>query len=549
MESSSDNSFAWTDTSTDSVNSTSMATNAFNVNDSCKSDRRVKKKKENLSRINESIDLKAETDIKQEANFSSIKNCIKVEPDSVDGFKKKKRNKHLECNGTKIESQDSASYDETYLNMKVKLEETSVVSSQKHKQKKRKHSSSVDSNSTTSNCEVNHEHTLNQESEVDTTPPKSKKIKKLKKEDSSNNHDEMYSPDLNLSLQDETFSNNESNYNNCSVIENNTLQDGSDEESNDEISAIKCDDSHVIHAISFIDKGLEKSKSQTKRISDRIRFEDDNDSTLNESSPEEDEHSSEYSKKPLILKKVLKNNPNLKQVLQSFKQNTQCINQNDEIWILKCPREINISDFTNTTLNIHGKCKVKLAGQTYEGTVEEEQSDALSLLALDHNKLKIKTISPNGAITLRKRIPKAHFRDDNIMVNNQINFIPLPETKCRHPLFGSDYKKSLKIPAAISERLNTQANEEIVKTEKRKKKKDNKNDNKASQIDLQELSVFEMKSEPGLPAEVREKKKKKRKLLDDEGPAKKKAKRVKTDPESAEAWESEKAIEENLFNF
>lgn len=542
MESSSDNSFAWTDTSTDSVNSTSMATNAVNENNSYKSERRVKKKKENLSRIYESIDLKAEMDIKEEANFGSIKNYIKLEPDSVDGFKKKKRNKHLECNGTKIESQDSASYDETYLNMKVKLEETSVVSSQKHKQKKRKHSSSVDSNSTTSICEVNHEHThtLNQESEVDTTQPKSKKIKKLKKEDSSNNHkDEMYSPDPNLSLQDEKSRNNESNYNNSSVIENNTLQDSSDEESNDEISAIKCDDSHVIHAISFIDKGLEKSKSQTKRISDRIRFEDDNDSTLNESSLEEDQHPSEYSKKPLISKKVLKNNPNLKQVLQSFKQNTQCINQNDEIWILKCPREINISDFTNTTLNIHGKCKVKLAGQIYEGSVEEEQSDALSLLALDHNKLKIKTISLNGAITLRKRIPKAHFRDDNVMVNNQTNFIPLPETKCRHPLFGSDYKKSLKIPAAISERLNMQANEENGKMEKRKKKKDNKNDNKASQIDLQELSVFEMKSEPGLPAEVREKKNKKRKLLDDEGPAKKKAKRVKTDPESAEAWESE----------
>lgn len=547
MDSSSDNSFAWTDTSTDSVNSTAMATNAFNGINTHKSDKQIKKKKEKLSRIQESIDLKADMDIKEEANFSSIKSFIKLEPDSENDFKKKKRNKHLASNGTQNESQDSASYDETYLDMKVKLEETSVVSSKKHKQKKRKRSSSVDSNS---NCEVNHEHThtLNEETDDDTKPMKTKKIKKFKKEDSRNDHtDNIYSTEPDVSVQEQTFRNSESKYNNSSVIENNTLQDGSEEESNGEISAIKCDDSQVVHAISFMDKSIEKSKSRTKRISDRIRFEDDNDSTIHESSPEEDDNSSERSNKPLILKKVLKTNPNLKQVLHSFNRNA-CVNQNDEIWVLKCPREINISDFTNTTLNIHGKCKVKVSGQTYEGNAEEEQLDTLSLLALDHNKLKIKNISLNGVITLRKRIPKAHFRDDNIMVNNQSNFIPLPETKCRHPLFGSNYKKSLKIPAAISERLNMQASGE-VKTEKKKKRKDNKDENKAAEIDLQELGVSEMKSEPGLPAEVREKKKKKRKLVDDEGPAKKKVKRFKTDPESAEAWESEKAIEENLFNF
>ncbi|CAD0252995.1 unnamed protein product [Spodoptera exigua] len=544
MESSSDNSFAWTDTSTDSVNSTSMATDEINENNSQKSDNKVKKKKEKISRINESILLKRDMAIKEEACFSSIKQ----EPDSENDLKKKKkRNKH-ESYSIQNESQDSASYDETYLNMKVKLEETSVVPSKKHKQKKKRHSSSIDFNSINFNNEVNNEdtHISNQEAEKSI---KSKKIKKLKKGNASNDQvidEKTYVTEPDVSLLEQTIRNTEHNYNNNrSIIQNDTLHDGSEEESNGEISAIKCDDSNI-HAISFMDKSIEKSKSRTKRLSDRIRFEDDIESNINESSLEEDNTYSEQIKKPLILKKVTKINPNLKQVPHTFNTNVS-INQNDEIWVLKCPKEINISDFTNTTLSVHGKCKVKVAGQTYEGSAEEEQSHRLSYLGIDHNKLKIKNISLSGVITLRKRIPKAHFRDDNIIVNNQSNFIPLPETKCRHPLFGSNYKKSLKIPAAISERLNMQANGEVLKTEKRKKKKGNKDEKRVEQVESQELSISEMKSEPGLA--VREKKKKKRKLLDDEGPAKKKVKRIKTDPESEEAWESEKAIEQNLFNF
>ncbi|KAJ8732397.1 hypothetical protein PYW07_014996 [Mythimna separata] len=572
MESSSENSFAWTDTSSDS---TSMAADDMNDNSNKNDEKETKDKKSRKKHGNLSVSLEPNAVIKEEktyfetkSNSSVKKEPIKVEPDSDnDKRKKKKKIKNLEINGNHNDSQDSISYDESYLNMKVK-QESSVSSSTKHKKKKkRKRSSSIDLSTAQLNSHENNSSsetyndnvTLQEETEKDVEIRKIKKKKKSKKKYDS----DTQIPEVEEKMDvDETVVNNYSKGKDSDsfVTDNTALQEENEESGGDEISVIKCNDSHTTHTLSFINKSidegqnfnkkLEAAKHRKQRLSDRIRFEDDDDDdddTNIQSSHVNHASNSENNKKQ--LKQFLKNNPNLKQISQTY-NNSLSVTQDDEIWVLKCPKEINIKDFDKTTLNIHGRCKIKVGGQSYEGSAEEEQSDTLSLLTMEQNKYKIRNIKLNGIINLRKRIPKAHFRDDNIMVNNQTNFIPLPETKCRHPLFGSNYKKALKIPAAIAERLNVQDTEDtLLRAAKRKKKKKLKETNTAQQDDPQvDINDITMKTEPEF-LEVREKKKKKRKLMDDEGPAPKKVKRIKHDPESAEAWESEKAIEENLFNF
>ncbi|KAJ8732369.1 hypothetical protein PYW08_015099 [Mythimna loreyi] len=570
MESSSENSFAWTDTSSDS---TSMAADDIieypNKNDV----KETKGKKSKKKHEDQSVSLEPSAIIKEEkayfdskSNSSVKKEHIKIELDSDNDIKKKKKNiKNVESNGNHNYSQDSISYDESYLDMKVEQES----SSSKHKKKKKRNrTSSIDLSTTpfkshenNSGLEMYSDHvTIEEETENDTEIRKTKKKKKSKKKYDCDHPIPDFEEKMDV---EETVvnSNNKGNDSDSFVTENTALQEENEESVGDEISLIKCDDSHTAHTLSFNNKAsiqnsnkkLDTAKYRKQRISDRILFEDDDDDddsgddTNIQSSHVNHASNSENSKKQ--LKRFLKYNPNLKQLPQTY-NNSMSITRDDEIWILKCPKEININDFNKTTLNIQGKSKIKVGGQSYEGNIEEEQSGTLSLLTIEQNNYKIRNFQLNGTINLRKRIPKAHFRDDNVMVNNQTNFIPLPETKCRHPLFGSNYKKALKIPAAIAERLNVQDTEDtLLRATKRKKKKNSKETNTSKQVSPLVSSDITMKTEPEFSLEIREKKKKKRKLMDDENPTPKKVKRIKHDPESAEAWESEKAIEENLFNF
>ncbi|PZC76181.1 hypothetical protein B5X24_HaOG204925 [Helicoverpa armigera] len=582
MDSSSENSFAWTDTSSDSFNSASMAGENENVEGTNIENRKKKSRKSSLTN---DLELQSKVEIKEEteycvnkSNGKDKKKKIKIEPDSEnEKGEGKKKSTQLEHNG---HSHETSSYDEAYLDMKVKQEE--VSSSSKHKKKKKKRTSSIDSTSLPKSNDNSHINSssetctdniaLKQESDSEMSKSKKKK-KKSKKRYDSDNDDVQQNMDIDESdnRKEKTYSKHNETY--TSAVDNDTLHNESDESGCDEISAIKCDDSHSLHTISFINKSIddeiteinhnsslipkldkksnpepESNKTsvvnkRTQSISDRIRFEDDEDTNIESSQLVHDD--SFYNKKPSKLKQFLKANPNLKLITETFNNNKN-LTQDDEIWILKCPKNINIVDFQDTTLNIFGKCKIKVGGQAYEGSAEE-QSGTLSLLTMEHSSSKIKNVPLSGIINMRKRIPKAHFQDDSIMINNQTNFIPLPDTKCRHPLFGSNYKKALKIPAAIAERLSVQQSEKS-RTEKKKKK--NKKDKSLSEhVSPEEQSDVTMKPDPDNSLTKLEKKKKKRKITDDEDPVPKKIKRVKHDPESAEAWESEKAIEENLFNF
>ncbi|XP_026331033.1 DNA-directed RNA polymerase I subunit RPA34-like [Hyposmocoma kahamanoa] len=273
----------------------------------------------------------------------------------------------------------------------------------------------------------------------------------------------------------------------------------------------------------------EKKSRRTNKISDRIQFEDE---------IEVNGHLSDSSEvtESKNIRRYLKSNPHLKPI--SIREVNSLISKDDDVWILKCPLGIDVTQLQNSDITIDEKCKMKIDSQTFHGNLN---TDCNSVTILNYHKMNpvIKNVSIHGMVNFKKKIPRPHYFEDNVMVNNQTNFIPLPDTKCRHPLFGTDYKRAMKIPAAVKARFRAVElrDEELaevqeVKSERKRKKKHKK--------EKTELDVVDTKAE--VP-----RKKRKHLHTDEEEPAPKKSKKMKHDPDKV--WESEEAIKESLFNF
>ncbi|CAG9785343.1 unnamed protein product [Diatraea saccharalis] len=283
---------------------------------------------------------------------------------------------------------------------------------------------------------------------------------------------------------------------------------------------------------------LNKKRQSTSKIIERIRFEDETDTDLDISENSTDKESSH-------LKKILLKEKSFFEPVPEKSKSYQKITEDDELWLVKCPHNLGIVDFSNKELTLDSKSKIKISGETYNGTLNENIV-SVTLMTPDKKGFIIKNVNINGTVTLQKRLSRPHIVEDNVMVNNQTDFIPLPETKYHHPLFGSNYKNALKLPSSITQRLQElNANESIqtaqIEKKKRKKRKYEHN------IDEDKDISTDMK--PQIESDISMKKAKKRKHDNDNEVTAKKAKRLKQEFDSNDVWESEKAIEENLFNF
>ncbi|KOB64032.1 Uncharacterized protein OBRU01_24595, partial [Operophtera brumata] len=285
---------------------------------------------------------------------------------------------------------------------------------------------------------------------------------------------------------------------------------------------------------------LRESVKRTPTISERIQFEEDESSDVNQ------RQTTKTSTKSSNLNIFLKENLNLKPFPGTLNAKS-VLTVDDDVWIVTCPKEVDVDAFENKEFTLEGKCKLKLNGQTYEGTVDNESGN-MSMLSSEQSTFVIKTLLVKGCLNFRKRIPKSHIQDD-VMLNNQTNFIPLPETKCRHPLFGTGYRRAIRLPASVAGRLHAHPG--------RHHKQRGAPSQECSDPFIRSTKA-EFSSESSVKPEFEsdqtqtvsiKKNKKKRKHSYSKEALPRETKRIKHNLESAEAWESEQAIEENLFNF
>ncbi|CAH2249008.1 jg17750 [Pararge aegeria aegeria] len=609
----SDESFAWTDASSDSSKDMGLvvkqnksehhsdegeASNEMPQFVQIKEKKRVKKRKRDM--IHEEIE--------NDNSDYQINRSIKSEPSSdFDGPKSNKRHK---SNVTSINSNYNESLHEAeeYLNLRVKQEQCSFMEPTPVKTKKKKKCKvipeaienqeleihiplkveiGIEDNHLDTSSLVNGE--LSEISEKDVSKRKKKK-KKKKRSSVDNDSTEIFQDQDHSNKKKKKDKEIESNSNDDVEFQNgvntttsqiisstllNSFQDNDKEQSNNEILSV----STLLNSQESVE--MEKKAS---RISDRIRYEDDSvDYQLEEYAPK-----IELS---IQLKQFISSNNNLI-ALQANLPSNSVLSEDDEVWIVKGPHEISVGDFENTNVTLDSKQKVKLNGKTYDSIIDTSTC-AVPILLYNKNKAFMRNMPLMGVIHLRKRIPKVHIPYESLMtINNENSFIPLPDTKCRHPLFGINYKKAIKIPTAISKQLNSSnassntdnkkkkvhkikekheiesdievkpSNNVLHSKKKRKKIKEEKNEIESEKEVKTSSNLFNSKKKKqklkGSPIQFdnevksnigEQQNRKKRKNSEEMLVVPKKAKRVKLDLSSADAWESEQAIEKTLFDF
>lgn len=220
------------------------------------------------------------------------------------------------------------------------------------------------------------------------------------------------------------------------------------------------------------------------------------------------------------------------------------IKDHDEVWLLNVPHNITIDMLKNTKISIGNKCKMKIRSDTYSGKLDTGANKS-NLLTMNDGRCVIKNKKINGCIKLFKRLPKHHAVEGNVVVDDCS--LPLPSTKCRHPLFGADYESAIIIPPAIKDKLNEPPTRS--KKEKRHKQKIEVESvcapvKKKIKVEVEEqLNESERMEEPD-----KKKKKKKRKCTDEiDGHQEHRPKKKKYN--DTEAWDNAQAIEDTLFNF
>ncbi|KPI98074.1 hypothetical protein RR46_11195 [Papilio xuthus] len=580
MESSDD--FAWTDTSEDSTIMKENGDDGGSESGYSYKQKLQKKLFNNSQEISSKYDNERKKSKKRKHSELDSNNAeepetkeIKIEPESDLDIKPKKKK-------SKTSISESVLRDEEFLNLKVKEEHMSTEwKSPKSKKKKKRRTNSesgdyssfnesqsqeIDNSQCENDTDVLELSQENDYSDLKEEPEDNEKVKKKKKSKKKKEKEAIDDTIIEdkFSAEETLVEERISNVHELeNIIEEKVQRERYTDESMDENQGTKQNISKNLDNTNQIESSLDnKSKSKKERnsvfdkvaptdeiisangcitptkplrkITDRIRFEDDTfDSSHEEIEVQDVKHSA-------ALKKYLKRNAHLNQIAVN-KNIGAVITDEDEVWVLKCPSEVDINSLKDTSLVLDTKSKLKANSQTYVG-LNENYTAQVALLTLDKNKPVIKNVPLSGMIRFSKRIPKAHYVEDNNIVNCQTNFIPLPDTKSRHPLFGVDYRSAIKIPKHISNRLNGLESESIPQDKEKRKKKKKKHKKEENMSDNEQ----QMKPEQE-PVVVHKKRKRKHSHNDDTSP--KSSKRLKHDPDSAEAWDSEKAIEQQLFNF
>ncbi|XP_031767382.2 myb-like protein X isoform X2 [Galleria mellonella] len=496
------------------------------------------RKKENNQTIKTEFEKSNKRKVKQYLNDSDENNSpkkkrIKIEVESDTDFYKKKdrKGKDVSIDVSQISSIHPDNYDdEYYLDIKVKQE----ITDKNIKVKKKYSKSSFD---------------LNNQSENEILP-KSSEINKQKK----SNHHLNESVNRHIVNEDSASETSEANFgqnkNEKYVMYNHNDTDNKSEKLKTQqdytknANKIKSEaisrDSISSEDISSNEENTNKKHIERKSLQQSLTFVNGNNFEDENESIHEEHRKKEKTTYSTIFKTISKGNDNLKPVLNKNQKNS-IISNDDEIWILKWPQKIDVKTLTKNEITLGSKCKIKINDNTYCGSIENNVNK-VTVMSLQQDNYVINNLNLNGIINFRKRIPKLHLQDDVSLTKNQPNFAFLPEANCRHPLFGSDFKRALKQPHFVANQLKENETEILMmQDENRKKHKKLKK------------HLKEEKDEENITIETEydaHKKSRKRKYSDNKSKhSTKKMKVLSSNPESAEAWKSEKAIEETLFNF
>lgn len=216
-----------------------------------------------------------------------------------------------------------------------------------------------------------------------------------------------------------------------------------------------------------------------------------------------------------------------------------------EAWVVVAPRSLAASSVRLVEVCARGRgaCKLKAECGRYVGAVSRAvPSLAVVTRGAGHGAPPtVRCLPLHGAIRFHKKLPKISAAHDLLPDDRQTTFIPLPTTKTRHPLFGADYRASIKVPDSVIQQL------EDARRIKKKSKKSKK-------VDRNETADL-MVADEVIHVKVEKSKKKGKRKLSAESPAMEvelsqpKRKKKKQQTENGDVWQSQRDMEETLFHF
>lgn len=149
---------------------------------------------------------------------------------------------------------------------------------------------------------------------------------------------------------------------------------------------------------------------------------------------------------------------NLKQISQKSNDIISTDASNCEIYLAQFPKSINPAVFVGESIDLSGgETKIKNEHGKYVLNFEKVKQDLSMLLSSTKNgDSTVKTIKPSGIITAyhvlksKNKSSRLNAEEDDFTAA-----VPYPNNlKVRHPIFGSDYKKRIKLNESVQKRLH-----------------------------------------------------------------------------------------------
>lgn len=125
------------------------------------------------------------------------------------------------------------------------------------------------------------------------------------------------------------------------------------------------------------------------------------------------------------------------------------ITEDDEVWLVQCPKDLDPEKFLNNKIKLPGKSAVSNMETV---SVTYKTPKALSFGCKKKKKFSLKNIMVDGSILIREKLPTIKKETEFDLPKQQR--VPFPDNlKERHPLLGYNFGESITLPDEIQQKL------------------------------------------------------------------------------------------------
>lgn len=134
------------------------------------------------------------------------------------------------------------------------------------------------------------------------------------------------------------------------------------------------------------------------------------------------------------------------------------LTEDDEVWLVQCPRNIDAEDLLNHEIKFKGKTSM---GNLETVVTEYKTPKTITFGCKRKKKFSYSNLKIEGSIVVREKLQTTRNEEEFKFCKQER--VPFPDNlKERHPLLGANFSESIKLPETVLAKLK-EARESIVK--------------------------------------------------------------------------------------